>query len=84
MADPTPAEIEAGGNAVVRWLDGMGVPSNLVSAVRPYAVAQEALRAVLPDHDARVAQAIARDIEATNHQPGAGCDAARDGPRATA
>lgn len=67
-SEPTPAEIEAGGAVVVRWLDGIGLPGNLVTAVRPYAIAREVLAAVLPEHDARVraetAEAIAKAIEA--------------------
>lgn len=59
-SDPTPAEIEAGAQALVRQAGEHPVLTweTIVTIV---------LRAVLPDHDARVraevAEAIARDIE---------------------
>jgi hypothetical protein len=69
--DPTPAEIDAGTKAFVaaalnsagRW-HGRTTSRGIVAA---------ALRAVLPDHDARiraeVAEAIAQAIEAQAHDP---------------
>ena len=58
MADPTPAEIETGAEALSTMLSD-GVATVVSAAV---------LRAVLPDHDARlraqVGEGIARAIEA--------------------
>lgn len=86
--DPTPAEIEAGAEALelammrdaVPWAETVRDYPRLADEIRRYAGAM--LRAVLPDHDARVraderrrvAEEIARAIEATNHHPDTGCE----------
>lgn len=61
---------------------GWGVDTGHLGQSHPLHVWRELQRAVLPDHDARVraderarvAEAIASDIEATNHQHAAGCE----------
>lgn len=53
------AALKAGFEAVVLWLDGMGVPSDVVTMIRPAAVAGVALEAALP----HILEAVARPFD---------------------
>lgn len=59
MTDPTPADIEAGQDAILALL------AEHPDALHPWSrIVAEVLRAVLPDRDARVRAHIAQAIEA--------------------
>jgi hypothetical protein len=62
--DEHKALVEAAGDAIYAWLEGLGAGNNYIAVVRPYGAAREALNAVLELHEKQVRERAAQELTA--------------------